>query len=482
MTTIFRLLIVEDEPWIRKSLEKILPWNELGIEYAGCARNGQEAFSIIVNSSVDLVITDIKMPKMDGFKLMDSLAEYVNPTPKYMIISGYDDFHYAKNAIKQGVLDYILKPVDPKELRASVLKAVDKLKIERSERDNLRKLRIKDYVYERISHPTSEVNHDLLPENSCYCFLFSIHSVYQELSEQLGTPGLTYFALPLGAYYLYFLMASSEQAMQKRVMNAIDAIRKNHIIGISKIRMYRDHSFYQALKETEHDYLLNDKNSISLKTHMPYDIALSSKDEIYLLEALQAREKDKILHKVNQFLHTCEYFEQQWVAHFQLYLFFGKYVSNTSGFAEQVLWLHDLKNIKTSNELKIWRHKGLEPMIDEIMKIEQKKAPDHFLQAVKYVEKHYLNASLSLESVARYLNLSTPYLSNIFNARGENYTAYVTKKRVDKAKQLLLDSDLTIYEVSEASGFNDVKYFIHVFKKETLYTPNNFRKLKKHTF
>jgi two-component system, response regulator YesN len=461
-------------------LEKILPWDEMDIEVVGCAKNGEEAYGMIMNSQIDLVITDIKMPKMDGFALMDKLSEQLNPTPKYMVISGYDDFHYAKNAIQQGVMDYILKPIDPKELKASVLKTIEKLKMEKAERDNLWKLRMKDYVYERINHQTDEVNDGLFPEHCNYCLFFSTHSMYQELTEKSGFKDLICFSLHLGAYYLYVVIARSEELAEPRWINAVEEIRRHHTIGISKIRTHKDHSFYEALKETEMDYLLHDKHRISPRSDMLQDITLSTKDEIYFLEVLQARDKVQVLQKVKQIVNTYAYFEQQWVVHFQLYLFFSKYLSNSgSGLTEQVLWLHELKNIKTSKELELWQMKALEPTIDKIITIGQRSAPNYYLQAIKYIEEHYRNASLSLEAVARHLNLSTPYLSHIFNNRGENYTSYVTKKRIEKAKELLLNSVLTISEISESVGFNDVKYFNHVFKKETLCTPNHYRKLEK---
>lgn len=112
----YRVIIVEDSDWIRKGLEFTVPWQEYGFTVVGSASNGFEGLELVRKLSPDLVIADIKMPQLDGLSMMERLREGGGPCPEFIIISGYNDFAFTRKAILLGARDYLLKPIDDKDL------------------------------------------------------------------------------------------------------------------------------------------------------------------------------------------------------------------------------------------------------------------------------------------------------------------------------------------------------------------------------
>ena len=123
----YNVVIADDEKLILNNLAQIIDWQGLDCEIIGTAQNGQEVMEIIKNQQVDLLLTDISMPEMSGIELLKTLNQIDNK-PIVILISGYDDFEYAKEGIKNNVFDYFLKPIDYDELEDCVKRALNKLK------------------------------------------------------------------------------------------------------------------------------------------------------------------------------------------------------------------------------------------------------------------------------------------------------------------------------------------------------------------
>ena len=110
-----KVLLVEDESFERQYLETVIDWEQYGFYICGEADNGRDGLELIRKYSPNLVVTDIKMPEIDGLEMIKMTAEEIKAAPKFVIISGHDDFKYAKTAIKYNVVDYVLKPIDENE-------------------------------------------------------------------------------------------------------------------------------------------------------------------------------------------------------------------------------------------------------------------------------------------------------------------------------------------------------------------------------
>lgn len=123
----YKVVIADDEKLILKNLAQIIDWHGLDCEIIGTAKNGQEVMEIIENQPVDLLLTDISMPEMNGIELLKTVNQ-IDHKPMVILISGYDDFEYAKEGIKNNAFDYILKPIDYDELEDCVKRALNKIK------------------------------------------------------------------------------------------------------------------------------------------------------------------------------------------------------------------------------------------------------------------------------------------------------------------------------------------------------------------
>ena len=136
----YKVLLVDDEALIREAIGENIPWGELGFELVASCENGREAMEAIRAKKPDLVLTDICMPYVDGIELAKYIYENC-PDTRTIIISGYDEFEYAKQAVRYQVMEYILKPITPSELTEVLLKAKGQLEEARSKRKTLKKLK-----------------------------------------------------------------------------------------------------------------------------------------------------------------------------------------------------------------------------------------------------------------------------------------------------------------------------------------------------
>ena len=133
------LLIVDDEPWARELLTRSLVWERYGLKLIGTAANGEEALKLCTGSPVSLLISDIRMPLVDGLELCRRVGK-LEQKPEIILVSGYDDFTYAKQAVRYGVVDYVLKPVEPEELEQAVTSALARIREKRSTEKRIRDL------------------------------------------------------------------------------------------------------------------------------------------------------------------------------------------------------------------------------------------------------------------------------------------------------------------------------------------------------
>ena len=127
-----KVLLVDDEPFIREGIKKLISWDELGLEIIGCAADGAKALEMLDRESADICITDIRMPHMDGLELMQRCKD-TGKNMKYIVLSGYTDFELVKRAAQIGIENYIVKPVDRMELSQTLVSVVDKLNSEQTQ-------------------------------------------------------------------------------------------------------------------------------------------------------------------------------------------------------------------------------------------------------------------------------------------------------------------------------------------------------------
>lgn len=138
----YKIFIIDDEPMIIKGLKKLVPWDEINCEISGTAKNGEEGLNLIREQMPDIVISDIRMPKLSGLQMIEQLKD-IKTDMKFIILTGHRDFDYARKAIELGVVKYLLKPTNIEDIKSAVLEAVMILDDERSKEEDIKALRIK---------------------------------------------------------------------------------------------------------------------------------------------------------------------------------------------------------------------------------------------------------------------------------------------------------------------------------------------------
>jgi two-component system response regulator YesN len=476
----YRMMIVEDEPWIRKGIEKVLPWEELNIEYVGYASNGEEAMQVLDTYLPDIIITDIRMPKVDGITLIKNIHDQLSPGIQIVVLTGYNDFAYIKEAFKYSVADYILKPINPAELMETMTRIT--IKLDRKKEVNLHifQLQLGNYIYEHLLTPIEDPDITLeLPDHDS-CFLFSVEPIPSEI---LKTDVLVshVFSYPAGYSTIYYVSFHSRADAECFLHTALKQMTNKYTLGISSIFTNDPEQFQEAFKEARYSLQQKlNKESESAPGELEIGNTLLTHDkEIELIALLRSGNKQEAHNFIHHFLSSFPTFNTQWTIVFQLYTMLMRYCSAEKLTIKQTNWIYGFKSVSKKEDISLILDEYIYPIVDLIIGDWNRDCSDIAKKTMKYVDDHYANPSLSLSEVATEFQLAPSYLSYIFTSQlNINYVSYLAKKRIEKAKEKLAKSNEQVYLISDSVGFNDVKYFIRVFKKMTGLTPKEFREKK----
>ncbi|MEH7505518.1 response regulator [Neobacillus drentensis] len=475
----FRMMIVEDEPWIRMGLERVLTWSDYNIDYVGFASNGEEALNLLDDYQPDIIISDIKMPKMDGITFVKNLKERYYPFPKVIILSGYNDFIYTKEAIKFGVSDYILKPIDPKELKSTISGVITQLNHEVEESKIIQKYQIKNYIYEQIINPIESPGISLMLPYSHFLLIITVENTLDDLLNESKNIA-DYYCFSLGHSTIILLCFVEEMKSINFLNNYKMLLNKKSVMGISCIFYNINDQYKEAYKQAQFNLQSNLKRGSNQKESGNIRPLLSDQQEKELLDLLQSNERSSTFQFIVQLIYSYTSFEEQWSITFQLYTFLVKYMDSDKIIQKYQNWLYNFKFAKNLEDIESIICEIIEPLIDDILEDWNRTPSDIVIKAKEYIDEHFANPSLSLTMVSDILKLSPSHLSCIFKSElNINFISYITEKRINMAKKKLVESKNQLFIISESVGFNDVKYFLRVFKKGTGLTPKQYRELYK---
>ena len=520
----YKVFFVEDEVITREGIRDNVDWQANGFEFCGEAADGEMALPLLRTAQPDVLITDIKMPFMDGLQLSKIVRERM-PWVKIIILSGHDEFEYAQEAISIGVTDYLLKPVTVKKLQSALQKLTLQLDQERKEQDNLKKLQ------EQV-----EENRATLRERLLFKLVVGAISPTEAI-EKGQALGLDLIA----RYYLVVVLKielgdrteqydyDEYQQIQRVVIGLVE---KNPDIFVIK-RDWGD--LILIIKgstpeyfEEERDFLLEEIGQAVAKTRYQLTIGVGdSKNriaDIYqsFVEALaniqnpvgddnksvltQAVERAELLKvdksAVENYLHSGvkDEFDEFFNAYLRPlgetalksnliknYIFVdvvlatAKLVNELDGEVDLIIpELNSIEmvmaNIKTIEQLREQAYKILSGGLVFRDSRPNGQYKNLIRQAKDYLEQHYMDPELSLNEVAAQANLSASHFSVVFSQEtGQTFKEYLTEIRINKAKELLRMTALRSADIAYQVGYNDPHYFSSVFKKNTGVSPIEFR-------
>lgn len=531
-----RMIIADDEFIVRDGLKNIVPWEDFGIEVIADAVDGQEALELCNQLQPDILFTDIRMPMMDGLEVALRLKEQGSNT-KIIIISGVQDFSYAKTALSVNAVGYILKPVKIDELKDVIKKVVNIVNMERNHeeklltmkkqlRDNnsamrekfLRSLISNDYISEL--DVWKKVSYFSLPFQKGENIISAVMEIddfdmavknYMEENRQLLTFAVLNIAEEILNNYNYGLCFSTKEnelviifnqkaAADKKYLEACEEIvcclnkflKVSASVGIgSPVSNILDLSisYNEALTALKYRFYTGNNSILNIM-----DIKLDNNDiqypdlyktESQLMNFLKIGDSSGIactMEALFNYLCANNKLPVDYVQNICIELVciaarnvyeFGENFDNIA--ASRSVILDNIYKTRTIFGLK-------EYMLSIFLKISDYFSTKYSQKNSKVIEKirdiincHYMN-NISISEISKEIYLSPNYISLIFRQEtGETITEYLTTVRMEHAKDLLKTTDYKIFEVAEMVGYDNANYFSTVFKKHTGVHPQKFR-------
>lgn len=536
-----KVFLVEDERIVREGIKNNINWTKEGFIFCGDAPDGEIAYKLIQTQQPDIIITDIKMPFMDGLEL-SRLVKKELPQSKIIILSGHEEFAYAQKAIKIGVDEYILKPISGATLMKVVKQVAKKIIHEQMERENIKqyrkemeenesyhKRRFFDKVVggslkvAQILEKGKELGFEMGAQYyQVSLFKYNISGEDEdystellEINNEIATLNLTYkdilfFERAIEGDALIVKADSLEELeeVQKEYLNKIKVIMGRYAdvryfggIGTPVSRLtnlfesYESASLAFARRFFVHENDIITNNQVSKYICEDTDILkdaldLGDLDTKMAASFLRKGELNEIEFFVEEFLKSINKTSKESVL-LRQYIIMNVYFTAIDFIKEMGIDESLTQEILSqTDDMKdmIIDFKKLKPFITNIFALcikqrEELNTKRYYCivgEAEEYMEEHYVNEEISLNEVAAHVNISPSYFSTVFRReKGVGFIKYLTSLRMSKARELLKCTDLRSTEISAAVGYKDPQYFSYLFKKEHDMTPTQYRTLKK---
>lgn len=531
----YKILLIDDEPHIRKGLKVIIERGNVEYSKIYEASDGKEGINIINENSPDIIITDIKMPFVDGLELIKWVHNNLKRQPVIIVISGYDDFNYARKAMHYGVQEYLLKPVSREELIRVINNFIHQIK------NNEQK-----YKSAHLQYVQSKEGVQALKEKYLNILITSCNDDMKKgIIDELNRVGVDF------RKDLFNLIVVDYRMSNGRTRDTVNNVKRFAINNIVE-EVFRNGSmdyfvFYDSqkrmvillwanvpllqeiqIKKAYHNIKLNLKKDLNMEVF--WGVCSDIEDFLKINDAYEIA-LNSVMNKI--FLPSESIvFNKKPVEDHNIYFYFNSYFSKISSEVElgrkrNIVNLLDdcFKNLKNKNlsankyenfynyfnndiynhfvkkginidaifrdgetffrnfdlfwsldEIKIYMRVYLFN-ISNIITAYKKSSVDIKLidQVIQYLNENY-NDNINLNTVSDYFEKNNSYLSVLFKkATGEKFIDFLTNIRIEKAKKLLLDLDNKVSDIANQVGYTNPKHFNVVFKKVVGMTPRQFR-------
>ena len=529
-----KVFLCEDEFVVREGIKKNIDWAGNGYEFIGEASDGELALPLIRKLEPDIVITDIKMPFMDGLELSRIIRKEL-PFIEIVILSGYEEFDYAKQAISIGVAQYLTKPISGDDLlreldllRDKIIKSKEERALkeqfkkemeenDRRERSELFKCLVSgDCPVTELLEKAQKIGMDLsaMWYNIILLFTKSEHheieeysrssvTVDEQINEIVDEMGCISFDRDLEGRAILIMGDSEEKIadIQRGMIEKIEEVFKDygHVrycggIGKSVNRLSRlNESFEDACCALANRFFVTgsgffkanreaDPDRVSDASFDMSNIDAKRIDKNNVTKFLKLGNLDEIPFYVEEFVNSVgadafnSYIFRQYIAmdvFFAVSAFIEELPPRKKTDAITEVSKDTLENVDSVKDYII----GL---IESAIRCRDSIASNRYMEivdeAVKYIEENYADEELSLNQLASHVNVSPNHLSTIFSQQtGHTFIKYLTEYRMNKAKEMLKCTSMRSSEISEAVGYKDPHYFSYMFKKTVGMTPTNYR-------
>ena len=543
-----KIFLAEDEVVVRETIKRMIPWEELGFELVGEAADGEMALPLLLRQQPDLLITDIKMPFMDGLTLA-RLAKKEIPGLKVVILSGYDDFNYAKQAIGIGVEDYLLKPITKNALIERLSEIRSRYEHEKTQKEYYEKFQREMQAYEKNSSRdffealvggsmdmmevykrAEKLGLDIVAE--AYNVLIFTMNCDEDFSGQrdeyssweaeslellenffAGHSSAMLFRSNIFSYGV--LLKGQRETIEENTRACVDEIRKILsrqdgrrewflAVGQSVERLSQIQKSYHTASRAFSQRYLYDENILyydEMETMEHPGGQAETEDNAYLQKVDVNALNPAILQKFlsNGLQEETENFVKDYFYAigqepieslvFRNYVILNVRFSVISFIKGLGCDTNEMESADTE-EVLAESGKNMESaiayakkMISQAIEIRDQNSGNKnrsiLKTAVDFIDSHYMDEEISLNTVANVANVSSNHFSALFSQNmGQTFIEYLTTLRMNKAKELLRCTGMRSSEIAGEIGYKDAHYFSYLFKKTQGMTPSDYRKAR----
>ncbi|WP_161601375.1 response regulator transcription factor [Paenibacillus luteus] len=509
----YKVLIVDDEKLARDSIAKLIVWEQHGFELLGTASNGEDALQRFRLAPADIVITDIRMPIMDGLRLIELLKEE-SPQTEYIVLSGYGDYDYTSVAMTHGVKHYLLKPSNEVKILEVLKQVVAELK-ERADKQQFYE-RLQSHFSKVLPHVKDQLLRDMVltgiyNKHDCDYFMdlfmirqqmfklvlftfqetteyfqkFALKNIAEEVFEKEGV----YLTTIVHDQILLLVSADGFLPISEKVKE-VQSVYKTYyklelIASISEEGgFYNIRSMYESVKYClsfgttfQEGYIVTPQDVLIAKQNFPFDSAILTEQlAIAVRSGNLEMVKETITHAVGCF--ELDFFDMKEAKNFCLDLFLTAIRQSEEGLDEFVSKVPDLYAMPSLRGAFHY----LEEIAVELAKrnsgLVVKKQNDLIESVLRIVDENLSNPDLSLKWIANeLLYVNVDYLGKLFAKKTESkFSNYLVHLRMEFAKRYMKqENELRVYDIAVMAGYpEDAQYFSKVFKKYTGMTPTEY--------
>lgn len=504
----YKVFIVDDEPFIIEGLYDIVDWAKLGLEIVGHAENGALALEAMKATPADILITDISMPVMNGLDLIRSIRG-IYPELKVIVLSGYNEFDYLKEGMALGIENYLLKPINLEEFEGTLRTVVQKLNVTRSEltlseqsmrilRDNVMYRWLRDQISPREFRERADLLDIRLDKPYVQVAILraerSVTEVFESVTRQLNSSeDIVPFRDMDGDIVLVFnaddALSGKEDAQRiSDDLRLLLSSRYKLYVSLGSVEMVENASqSYDHAKRAQEYFMVRPADRI-----LRYEDLASQQQETHLEEGpidwaeykkeVMAKETEALYLRIERDFAYLQQLEgitpemlqemaMEWLIRFKMLL---QEITHTE---EPELYKGGLSQIRRTTTVA-----GLVEMIKEaaamtVGQLERDVKSPVVQQVLNYIHESY-HQDLSLKVLGSMYNIHPVYLGQLFHKElNETFTEYINRYRIEKAKELLRTTNMKVQEIARNVGYWESGYFYKQFKKYVGISPTEFKGL-----
>lgn len=525
MKAIYKLLIVDDKAIVLDGLRRALDWSAYNLQIVGTASDGQRGVELARSLKPNLIITDVKMPLLNGIDMIKKIRSFDSQV-HFIILSGYDDFELAKKAFQYGAIDYLIKPVDLRQLTETLVKINDKLNSQQLEQkkqqlqtSKLKKSQgiiVKTVLSELMKGNCSsveEANAKLqladvrLEERPCAVLLLrsplplgetpKLYAAIARIEAFLETKHLGYSVKMEEDAHVFLVADEGLNELWLSILLEYFQLKflpecEKSTIGVGNI--YRNprrikYSYLEAERAARYEYL-NDQpvvyysalqDKIRALGEAEYPVSLAER----LMQGLKLGDRESVQAALRQYfarIHSGEIeiaslknrmIEMLIVIKKELWEI---HVNLADIFPDDFEVIYGLQDKRNFSEIESAVQQFFETVLQFLERTASRDGKQVVQEVLRYIDEHFTSPDISIGMIADQICLTPNYVSALVKqVTGENFSDIVVKKRIERAKELLFDVTLKTYEVAEKVGYANANYFSSSFRKLVGITPVEFR-------